>query len=98
MKKYWWKITGVLLISYSIVAGLLNPVPELNILNESIRNLYFHVPMWFSMIILLLVSFIQSIMYLSNGKARYDNLAGEFTQTAVVLGLLGILTGMVWAQ
>lgn len=85
-------------MAYSIVSGLMNPVPELNILNESIRNLYFHVPMWFSMIVILLISFIQSIAFLSSGKQKYDSLAFQFTHTAVVLGLLGILTGMVWAQ
>ena len=42
------------------------PVPKLNILNETIRNLYFHVTMWFSMIFLMLMSLIQSIRYLSS--------------------------------
>ncbi len=98
MKNNWWKYLGAALVFYTIIAGLLNPVPELQILNESIRNLYFHVPMWFSMIILLLVSFITSIRYLGSGKASHDILATELTYTALLLGALGILTGMLWAQ
>jgi heme exporter protein C len=83
MKIKWWKILGILLVLYSIIAGLLMPVPKLNILNETIRNLYFHVTMWFSMIFLMLMSLIQSIRYLSSfdklrdlkavGLARYNH-------------------------
>lgn len=98
MKNLWWKYLGAALVIYSIIAGLLNPVPELEILNESIRNLYFHVPMWFSMIILLLAAFVASIMYLGNGKEKYDILATELTYTSILLGFLGLLTGMIWAQ
>lgn len=93
-----WKYLGAGLVLYSIIAGLLNPVPKLNILNETIRNLYFHVPMWFSMIVLLLVSFIKSIQYLSTGKRKYDTQAAELTYSAILLGLLGVITGMIWAQ
>lgn len=98
MKKYWWKILGALIILYSIIAGLLLPVPRLYILNETIRNLYYHVPMWFAMIIMMLVSFISSILYLAKQKKRIDIRATEYTYTGMLLGLLGILTGMIWAQ
>jgi heme exporter protein C len=47
MRKAWWKVTCVLLLAYTIIGGLLLPVPRLSIVNETIRNLYFHVPMWF---------------------------------------------------
>lgn len=98
MKNNWWKYLGAILVFYSIIAGLLNPVPARIVLNESIRNLYFHVPMWFSMIALLLVAFILSIRYLDSGKSSHDILAAELTYTAVFLGALGIFTGMIWAQ
>lgn len=93
-----WKYLGAGLVLYSIIAGLLNPVPKLNILNETIRNLYFHVPMWFSMIVLLLASFIKSIQYLATGKPKHDIQSAELTYSAVLLGLLGVITGMIWAQ
>jgi len=98
MKANWWKYLSVLLLVYSIIAGLLNPVPELDVLHESIRYLYFHVPMWFSMVTLLLVSFILNIRYLAKGDERYDRLSNEFIITAVILGLCGLLTGMIWAR
>src|SRR5690606_32484954 len=98
MKSSWWKILTVILLVFTIVAGLLSDVPRLNILNESIRNLYFHVPMWFGMIILLFISCIYSIMYLSKGKASYDIHAAEFANSGIVFGILGIVTGMLWAK
>lgn len=45
--------------------------PFVNNLEESARNLYYHVPMWFGMIILLFVSFLHSIAYL--GRLKEDN-------------------------
>lgn len=67
LKQFWWKIIGIGLLMFAIVSGLWIPLyygvaglsfPNLPILNESIRNLLFHVPMWFSMVFLLLLSFI----------------------------------------
>jgi heme exporter protein C len=98
MKNSWWKVLGIILVLYSVIAGLLQPVPELDILNESIRNLYFHVPLWFSMVVILLLSFIYSIAYLSSSRSKADLLASEYANTGVFLGILGLLTGMVWAK
>jgi heme exporter protein C len=98
MKNYWWKILCVLLLMYSFTAGFLSPVPRLAILNETIRNLYFHVPMWFAMTFLLLISFSYSIAYLSKNKTAQDFMAVESANMGLVYGILGILTGMLWAK
>ena len=98
MGKNWWKILGVLLVSYSIVGGFLIPVPELPILNETIRNTYFHIPMWFAMMALLTYSLFNSIKFLSGFDLQYDTKADQSVQVALVLGVFGLLTGMVWAQ
>ena len=98
LKQRWWKALGVILLIYTIVAGLIGQVPDLAILNESIRNLYFHVPMWFSMILLLLISVIQSLIYLNKGNLFNDLIAKETAYIGVFFGLLGLATGMVWAN
>jgi heme exporter protein C len=72
--------------------------PYREILYESIRNLFFHVPMWFSMILLLLFAFISSIRFLSTNNHLYDVIASSFSAVALFFGLLGILTGMQWAN
>ncbi len=98
MKGMWWKILGVFLVLYAIVGGLLIEVPRLPILNETIRNLYFHVTMWFSMIILLTASLVHSIQYLSSGSLERDTRATETASVGILLGLLGVITGSLWAK
>lgn len=98
MRKNWWKILASVLVLYSIIGGLLIEVPELPILNESIRNLYFHVPMWFSMIILYLISVVYSIKYLGSSNENHDLIAVESVNAGIIFGLLGLGTGMIWAN
>ncbi|GAB2626867.1 cytochrome c biogenesis protein CcsA [Belliella aquatica] len=98
MKKSWWKILTIALLTYTIVAGLLLDVPRLPILNETIRALYFHVTMWFGMIIMLVVAVIYSIKFLRTNDLRNDDIAIEFTNAAILFGVLGIITGMLWAK
>jgi heme exporter protein C len=98
MKKNWWKVLSVVLIVYTIIGGFLVEVPALAILNETIRNLYFHVTMWFGMMIILTVSVIYSIKYLSGFNAKHDVVASEAANIGMLFGTLGIATGMVWAN
>ncbi len=98
MKKIWWKILSVVLLIYTVAGGLLLPVPRLNIVNETIRALYFHVPMWFGMVVLFLVSTVYAIRYLRNPSQENDLVSAEFANVGLVFGLLGIFTGMIWAN
>ena len=72
--------------------------PYRNILEETIRNTYFHVPFWLSMMIILLTAFILSILYLSSFNPTYDNMAQAFTTVGLLWGFIGIFTGAVWAK
>lgn len=94
----WWKIGSLMLLIYTVVMGLWQPVPELNILNESIRNLFFHVPMWFSMMTLMFVNLIYSMIYLNKGNITDDVVAESAAVVGFFMGFLGILTGSVWAR
>lgn len=98
MKQYWWKVLCVILVTYTIIAGLLMPSPALPILHESIRNLYYHVPMWFGMTILLLISMIYSIRFLYRNNLELDIYATAAARIGLLMGVLGILTGMQWAR
>jgi heme exporter protein C len=96
--KLWMKVTAVLLLVYTHTAGLLFDVPRLNILNETIRALYFHVPMWFGMILLYCLSIYYAIRYLANPLEEYDVRSVEFAHVGTAFGVLGLLTGMLWAR
>ncbi|MCC6187187.1 MAG: cytochrome c biogenesis protein CcsA [Chitinophagaceae bacterium] len=98
MRQNWWKILSVLLLFYTLFAGLLGDVPARDILNETIRNLYFHVPMWFTMIVLFGASAYKSIMYLRTNDINYDTNSSSLAYTGIFFSVLGMLTGMEWAQ
>lgn len=94
----WWKILGAVLILYALIWGLLTPIPKLAILEESIRNLFYHVPMWFGMILLLLGSVVNAVKYLRKGNLNDDVKSAELAQVGVLFGMMGIFTGMIWAK
>ncbi|MEK6780141.1 MAG: cytochrome c biogenesis protein CcsA [Bacteroidota bacterium] len=98
MKHSWWKFVSVVLLIYTIVGGLLFEVPRLNIVNETIRALYFHVPMWFGMVVMFLVSTIHAAKYLRKPNSVTDIQSVEFANTGLAFGLLGIFTGVIWAN
>jgi heme exporter protein C len=94
----WWKLLAFVLLVYAGTMGFIGHVPRLAILNETIRILYFHVPMWFSMTLFLLIATIYSIKFLRSGNLNHDRIAVEFTRTGMFFGILGLLTGMMWAK
>ncbi len=98
MRASWWKILSVLLLIYTFTAGLLGEVPRLAIVNETIRSLYFHVPMWFGMISLFGASAWYSFRYLRKPDTTYDIYSVQFANVGFAFGLLGIFTGMMWAN
>jgi heme exporter protein C len=98
MRAYWWKILTVALLAFTLTAGLLLDVPRLPILNETIRALHFHVTMWFGMILMLMIAVVYSVKFLRSNDLKHDDMALEFTNAAILFGVLGIVTGMLWAK
>ena len=92
------KILSIVLLVYTAAAGILLEVPRLPILNETIRVLYFHVPMWFTMIFLLLLSSVNAYKFISTKNIKYDLISYNYAHVGVYFGILGIITGMIWAN
>jgi heme exporter protein C len=97
LRQNWWKILCVILLIYTFVAGFLGSVPARPILNETIRNYYFHIAMWFSMMIFFITSLVYSIKYLRSNDHIFDIYALEYAKIGIVFGVLGLATGSVWA-
>lgn len=93
-----WRGVAVGLLLFTVIAGFLAEAPRLIVVNESIRNLYFHVPMWFAMIIILFVSVWHSVLFLKKGKLEDDIKASEGAYIAFLFGILGLFSGMIWAK
>jgi heme exporter protein C len=98
LQKYWWKIICAILLLYTVVMGFLLPIPYLPKLKESVRNLFYHVPMWYIMLISFLISVIYSILYLRSNQIKHDSYSNQFVITGLGFGVLGIITGMEWAN
>jgi len=92
-----YKTLALLLLGYVVLAGLLSPLPDIGI-QQSSRNLFFHVPMWFSMYLMMALSVLWSLLYLHNGKPGTDHRAREAALMGVVFGLLGLSTGIIWSR
>lgn len=72
--------------------------PNQPILNETIRNIYYHVPSWFAMLFVMSLSLIFSIMNLSTGKFKYDIAAGSAAHVGLLFAIIGLSTGSLWAR
>ncbi len=98
IRKSWWKVFSIALLSFTFTAGFLIKVPHVGNLYGSIRNFFFHVPMWFGMMILFIVSVVYAVKYLRNPSHDADLYSMEFAKTGIVFGVLGLITGAIWAN
>lgn len=72
--------------------------PYRNVIYESIRNTYYHVPMWFALMFMFLASVVYSVRYLRTQDANDDRKAIAFTEAGLLFGIMGLVTGMLWAH
>jgi len=72
--------------------------PYREILYESIRNTFYHVPMWFAMTMMVFFSLFFSIRYLMTNNMKYDTYAYNAVIVAILFGVCGYTTGMVWSK
>jgi heme exporter protein C len=100
LKHYWWKIFAVVLLFYAIIGGFFIDVnfTGMEVAAESMRNIFFHVGMWFGMFTMLILGFIYSLRYLRNFDEQEDIKAVEAVNVGLMFGVLGIITGMIWAN
>lgn len=68
------------------------------IIYETIRNTYFHVALWLSMMLLFIAAVVYSVRYVRNPLPEWDSKARAFTSVGLFFGILGLVTGMVWAK
>jgi len=94
----WWKILSALIILYTLIWGMLGPVPKLDILHETIRNVYYHVPIWFAMLFQMGYSVVFAVKHLYKNDTRSDLVSDQAAQTGLFLSIPGLLTGCMWAK
>ena len=99
-KKSYYRIRNVILLwmTLVIVGAFVLDIPRIKILEHTARNLYFHVPMWFTLMAAALVSAFHSLRYLSTHARLSDIRAAAAARVGVLFGVLGLATGIVWSR
>jgi heme exporter protein C len=92
------QIGAVVLITYALAVGLIIELPKVGDLGQTSRNLFYHVPMWFTMYLMMFTSVAYSVMFIAKGKIEYDCAAKESAITGIGFGLMGLFTGVVWSR
>lgn len=100
IRQSWWKLLSFILLLYTCSYGFLVEVPSPPgvPLKETIRNLFFHVPMWIAMMVCFGVSVVYAVKYLRKHDEVNNIYSTEFARTGTLLGILGLVTGMIWAN
>ncbi len=102
-----YKILAVGLLLYALTYGLMIELPPLELLEQSSRNLFYHVPMWFTVIVLMTISVVQSVRYLrlidpdyetSTNPLYTDAKARDATHVGSIFIVLGLVTGSIWGR
>lgn len=97
-KLAWWKWAGIFFLLYTFVEGFRVPVPAIGNLEQTIRNLFFHVPMWFTQLVLITLSGIYAVRFLRKPDVSNDLYSLCFAEAGIIFGLLGLVTGAIWAN
>jgi heme exporter protein C len=84
------------LFAYAPVAIANAPYESTMLLIQKI--MYFHVPAWMAMAVALFVCGIASAVYLFKGTPAADRIAVAGGEIAAIFGLMGLVTGPLWAR
>lgn len=98
IRQSWWKVLSVIFLLYTFTAGFLIRVPHIGNLYGTIRNFFFHVPMWIAMMVLFIISVIYAVKYLLHPTTNADIYSSEYAKTGIVFGVLGLVSGSIWAN
>ncbi|MEO1450117.1 MAG: cytochrome c biogenesis protein CcsA, partial [Bacteroidota bacterium] len=107
-RNWGYKLLGIALTGYALVYGQFVEMPYNPIWGQSSRNLFYHVPMWFAMIVIMGISVWHSVGLLraldpdrdTEGVQPLwlDAKAAEAARVGVLFNILGLITGIVWSR
>ncbi|MCZ2355417.1 MAG: cytochrome c biogenesis protein CcsA [Bacteroidia bacterium] len=97
--RIFYKALCLILLLYALVVGLTKTLPDIGgNIQQSSRNLFYHVPMWFTMYLMMFFSWIFSVLYLWKRFLWLDRVASEAATVGIFFGMLGLSTGIVWSR
>lgn len=94
-----YKISAGVLLSYALIAGLLTTLPDMGgNMAQTSRNVFYHVPQWFCLYLMMGISFFYSIKVLRSNRKEDDLIAFVSARLGLFFGLLGLSTGILWSR
>jgi heme exporter protein C len=90
----------ILLAAILFVAApwLIDGAPTESTMGLVQKIFYFHLPSWFVMFSAVLTAGVAGAVHLFGRNARADRIAVAAAEVAVVFGLIGLITGPLWAR
>ena len=98
MKKAFLPLTIVVAAMFAYAPVMIANAPFESTMLLVQKIFYFHVPSWFVMFSGAFICAIGSAQYLFKGSRRADHYAVAGAELAVVFGLMGLITGPLWAR
>lgn len=98
MKKLFLPLLLVAMAMFAFAPVLIAWAPYESTMGLVQKIFYFHVPSWFVMFSGAFMCAIGSAIYLAKGSRNADHYAVTGAELAVVFGLIGLITGPLWAR
>jgi len=98
MRRIFTPLTIVVAIMFACSPILIAGAPYESTMGLIQKIFYYHVPSWFAMFTGVFTCGIASIVYLFRGRPDADRVAASAAEIAVVFGLIGLVTGPMWAR
>src|SRR5438105_11886666 len=98
MKRAFTPLAIVTALMFAAAPVLIANAPYESTMGLIQKIFYFHVPSWFMMFTAVFICGIASAVYLARGRPGADRLAASAAEVAVVFGLIGLVTGPLWAR
>ena len=98
MRKLFTPLTIVVALMFACSPILIAGAPYESTMGLIQKIFYYHVPSWFAMFTGVFTCGIASIVYLFRGRPDADRVAVSAAEIAVVFGLIGLVTGPMWAR
>src|SRR5262245_7127667 len=98
MRKLFPALLAINAVCFIAAMIAINRVPPESSMGLVQKIFYFHVPSWIAMYLGIGICGVASIWYLVSGRPAADRAAVAGGELAVLFGLIGLVTGPLWAR
>lgn len=98
MPKWFVPVAGLCAVMFAASPFLIANAPYESTMGLVQKIFYYHVPSAISMLLMAMVCGIASLRFIFTGSAKQDRLAWAAAELVVILGLIVLATGPLWAR